>query len=278
MNTKTNDTAKINTIRASGGHADFGDSTPTLADVAPAGMAPSTGSQVTGITVIDLVEDLSSPGQIAVLRAIANGAICGAVFAQHQALTDDDEDRAEAAGFRAAQNAELYSFISDKIGPLVMTQYDRPMTLEQAIDFASSQARDNRVNEELPEEFLEMLGLSREAVKLIDATEQQKQKARSEKLRESIRLNAEAITADVASFIGTDSDNVVNELTAEQHVALYDKSSKALSKALTRLIAVRSRYDGALGEALLVSADIKIVDKAFRDFRKKNDSELRDAA
>lgn len=249
----------------------------TLGDIAPAGLAPSVGAQVSGATIFDVVEDLSSVGQVAVLRAVANGAICGAVFAQHQALTDDDEDRAEQAQQRAYQQAELYSYASDELAPLAMSQYDKAMTLEDALDFAGQQASDQRVPDELPDEFLEQLGISREALKLVDAQEQQKQKQRDAKLRESFRDRRDDIAAEVAGYIGGRSDNVVNDLVAEQHIALFNKAAKALSKRMTQLLAIRQRYDGALGEALLVSGDIKIVDKAFKHFRRENESETRAA-
>lgn len=286
MTTKTNsNNAKKNDNKASTGRSitierrdhEFAEQRPTLADIAPVGLAPSSPAQVTGATVFDILENLSSVGQVAVLRSLANGAICGAVFAQHQALVDDDAARAEAAQQRAYEQAELYTYLRDELGTMASSRWDAAMTLEEALDFASEQAR-SREMEDLPDEFLEQLGIDRKQLKLIDAQERLRQSQRDAKLRESVRSRRDAVKAELESYIGSDSSGITSSLTAEQHVSLYQKASRALSKRMAQLIAARGRYDGALAEALLISGDIKEIDKAFKHFRKENAGELRDAA
>src|SRR5690606_8495610 len=163
------------------------------------------------------------------------------------------------------------------LGTLAQNAFDKPMTLDEALDFAATTAAE-RKPEDLPAEVLEALGITAEQLKLIDATEQQKATQRSAKLRESIRELREDIRAEVASFIGTDSSEIVNQLTADQHQALLRKAVQKSQARMQQLIGSRARYSGALGEAMLLAGDIKTLDKALVDFTRANAGELRDAA
>lgn len=274
-------TRKSNVTQMATGH--FSDA-PAEESQALVGMEPSSPSQVTGATVFDVIPTLSSVGQITALRAIANGAIIAAVFAAHDALVyrdpdnvNADEDRAEKAALRMAQQAELYTYAFNELGTLAQNQFDSAMTLPQAIDFACTTAAE-RKPDELPEEVIQALGLTAEAVRLIDAQEQQKAVQRSTRLRESVREHAEGIAAEVRSFLGTESGAIVDLLTAEQHAGLLRKVTQKAQARMGQLIGSRSRYSGALGEAMLLSADINALDKATVAFVRANVGELRDAA
>lgn len=256
---------------------EFGTNDGERASDAPVGLAPSSPRQVSGATVFDVIPNLSSVGQITVLRAIANGALIASVFAAHDMLVTEDEERAEAARLRMAQQAELASHAALELGTLAQNAFDKPMTLDDALDFAATTAAE-RKPEDLPAEVLEALGITAEQLKLIDATEQQKAAQRSAKLRKSIRELREDIRAEVASFIGTDSSEVVNQLTADQHQALLRKAVQKSQARMQQLIGSRARYSGALGEAMLLASDIKTLDKALVGFTRANAGELRDVA
>ena len=73
-------------------------------------------------------------------------------------------------------------------------------------------------------------------------------------------------------------NEVVSRLVADQHRALYEKVAAKLQARMAQLIGMRSRYSGALGEALLLTSDIKDVDKAYVAFVKQNQGEFRAAA
>ena len=274
-------TRKSNVTSMSTGH--FTDRTGAEESNAPVGLAPTSAAQVSGPTVFDVVADLSSVGQITVLRAIGNSAIIQAVYSAHDALIlrasdEPDEERLQAAQQRLARSAQLYSYATTELGTLAQNRFDQAMTLDEAIDFAANSAAE-RKPDDLPAEVLEALGISAEQLKLIDAVEQQKAAQRAGKLRESIRDNADGIRAEVDSFIGTFSDEGVPEqLTAPQHQALLRKGVEKLQAQMSRLIGMRSRYSAALGEAMLIGSDVNAVDKALVQFTRANAGELRDAA
>ena len=272
---KTHTIRKNNVTKMSTGH--FSDEQGVEEGNAPVGLERTSAAQVSGATVFDVVGDLSSIGQITVLRAVANSAIVVAVFAAHDVLIQEDEERVEAARRRMAQNAEVYSYAATELGTLAQSPFDQPMTLEQALDFAVNTAAE-RKPDELPDEVVEALGLTMEQVKLIDAVEQQKAAKRSSQLRESIRDNRDGIAAELASFVGAHSDDVVNQLDANQHQALLRKAVQKSQARMGQLVGMRSRYSAALGEAMLLSADIKTLDKAFVAFTRANSGELRDVA
>lgn len=246
---------------------------------APCGNAPSTAEQVSGTTVFDIIPRLSSVGQITALRSIANGAIISAVYAAHDAVTVTDEDRELAARVRMAQQAELYSYAAAELQTLASTPYDLPMSIDQAVEFAESSAAAQKPDK-LPQEVLDALGIDEAQLAVIDALEQQRAVQRAADLRQSIRDNREAILAEVNSFVDVSGapNEVVSRLVADQHRALYEKVAAKLQARMAQLIGMRSRYSGALGEALLLTSDIKDVDKAYVTFVKKNQGEFRAAA
>lgn len=274
-------TRKSNVTSMATGH--FTDRSGAEESNAPVGLAPTTPEQVSGPTVFDVVGDLSSVGQIVILRSIANSAIIQAVYSAHDALVlrnaeDSDDEKIAAATARLARSAQLYSHATTELGTLAQNRFDQPMTLAEAVDFAANSATE-RKPEELPAEVLEALGITAEQLKLIDAVEQQKAAQRASRLRESIRENVEGITAEVNSFIGTFSDiDVTEQLTAPQHQALLRKGVEKLQAQMSRLIGMRSRYSAALGEAMLIGQDVKAIDKALVQFTRANIGELRDAA
>lgn len=287
---KTHTIRKNNVTKMSTGH--FSDDRAAEDTGAPVGLERTSAAQVSGPTVFDVVSDLSSVGQITVLRAVANSAIVVAVFAAHDWLIYDGPredngalsaaqldalERWEQAGVRMGRQAELYSYAATELGTLAQSPFDQPMSLEQALDFAVNTAAE-RKPDELPDEVVEALGLTHEQVKLIDAVEQQKAAKRSSQLRESIRDNRDGIAAELASFVGAHSEDVVNQLDANQHQALLRKAVQKSQARLGQLVGMRSRYSAALGEAMLLSADVKTLDKAFVAFTRANIGELRDAA
>lgn len=295
MNTQTNiENAQTNTVRASGGHADF-DQRPTLGDVAPAGLSPSTAKQVTGATVFDIIDELSSTGQIVALRSLANGALYAAIMHAHTKVTWDGPtqddgtlsipeqrrlDYYESLTGRLNQQVCLYTYASNLLSPLAATQFDEPMDFDTTFDFAANNASQaDRGDAEMPDELLEALGITRAQLKLIDAAEEKKRAERDAKLRESLREHRAVIEAEVGSLAYSPGDDaVVDTFTADQHVAMFRKVADKLRGRVNQLVAIRNRYEGALGEAMLISADAKTVDKAYVQFARKNQSELRDAA
>lgn len=257
---------------------EFGDGTKPQAD-APLGLQSSDPSSVTGPNAFTAIDELSSVGRIVGLRAIANSGICAAVFAALRFLTEEDTEKAEEARKAMVTQAELHSLAASELQTFALTKYDQPMTLQDAIQFASSNASDQRVNPELPEEFLKELGISVGQLALIDAEERRKQVARDTKLREQFRANADDIAAEVHGHIDLlHADyRVLDGLNIVQHQALMQKVAKKLGARVGQLLAIRAKYDGALTDALMVSGDVKTFDKQYTAFCKANRGELDEA-
>lgn len=258
---------------------------------APLGSAASTAAQVTGATVFDTVDEMSSIGQITALRALANGAICAAVFMANDYLSyDGPKDdtgtlsiaeldalaRWEALPRRMNQQADLYSWSAARLLVLRASKYDEPMKLGEAIEFAATSAGLNRQGDDLPDEVLEALGLTRAQLAVIDAEERRKQAARDAALREQVRTNSADIAGELGSLIDTlhPNDAVLESFTADQHANLYRKVGRKLSARMSQLLGMRSRYDGALADAMLVSGDVRTLDKAQVAFLRANEGEL----
>lgn len=234
-----------------------------------------------------VIEELSLPGQKVSLRAIANSAICGLVFLAHtyttwDGPTHDDGELAPADIKRLefferlphliSQKAELYTVASMRLEPLCASAYDRPMTLDDALDFAANAAA-SQMPADLPDELLEQLGISRAQLKLIDEAEHKRRAQQDAKLRESVRVNLKAIEHEVAHHLNRagvdDEQDVIDALDTATHAALFAKVAQKLSKGMTDALAKRDRYDSGLADAMLISADIKAWDKAQRAFLKQ---------
>lgn len=258
---------------------------------APLGTERSTASQVSGTTVFDVVDELSSVGQITALRAMANGAICTAVFIANDYLSYDgprqdtggliaseiaELDRWERLPARMTQQTDLYGWAAARLQVLSSGRYDNPMTLGEAIEFAATSAGLNRGDDTLPDEVLEALGMSRAELAVIDAEERRKQALRDQALRSQVRSNAGEIAGELGSMIDVlhATDDVLDSFVADQHVALYRKVARKLSARMAQLLGMRGRYDGAIGDAMLVSADVRTVDKAMTQFLRANEGEL----
>lgn len=234
-----------------------------------------------GPTVFDAIEAMSSVGQITGYRAIANGAICGGVFAINDSLMlqDDDVVKSDEARFRAAQQIELYLLAKDRLEERAITKFDLAMSLEDAIDFAAKNAAGQRELTDLPDEVLKAIGIGRGELSLIDATEKQKQLQRDAKLRASLQTNERQIRAELQGFIDNGfTENVPDQLNAQQHLGLFNKLAKKLSGRVRQVLGIRDRYDGALGDAMLLSADIRELDKQYVAFTRRNKEELRETA
>mgnify|MGYP007112196604 CR=1 FL=1 len=259
---------------------------------APAGRGHSTARQVTGPTVFDAIEDLSSVGQITAYRSLANGALCGAVFAINERLTwtgpTEDNGQLGARGLvalaryerlapRIGQMIDLHNFAALQLAPLIGdSAFDASMTLDEAIDFACNNAGLNQDRDALPAEVLEALGLSALEVAAIDAEEATKRAAEGVKLRASFRENADAIKAELENQIdlALGSDDVTTSFNAMQHRAMLQKTQRKLATRLKNLVAARNRYSGAISDAMLISADVRALDKAFVHFCRANAGEL----
>lgn len=234
-----------------------------------------------GATAFDAIEAMSSVGQITSYRAVANGAICGAVFAINDSLMlqDEDDEKSDEARFRSAQQIELYLVAKDKLENLAITKFDMAMSLDDAIDFASKNAAGQRELTDLPDEVLKAIGIGRGELTLIDATEKQRQLQRDAKLRASLQTNERQIRAELLSLIDNGfTDGVMDQLNAQQHLGLYNKLAKKLSGRVRQVLGIRDRYDGALGDAMLLSADIRELDKQYVAFTRRNKEELRETA
>lgn len=237
-----------------------------------------------------VIEDLSLPGQKVALRAIANSAICGLVFLAHtftswDGPTHDDGELAPADIKRLefferlphliSQKAELYTVAAMRLAPLAMSMFDKPMSLDDALDFAANAAA-SQMPGDLPDELLEQLGISRAQLKLIDEAEHKRRVQQDVKLRESVRVNLAAIRHEVEHHLnraGDDEQAVIDALDTATHAALFGKVAAKLSRGLTDALAKRDRYDGALADAMLISGDIRFWDKAQRRFLKEIDGD-----
>lgn len=283
--------AMDNSRRASGGVAFAPES---VESDAPEGQKPSTAEQVSGNTLFDEVFNLSSVGQVQVLRTIANGALYAAIMIAHDQVSWDgptDDDGAlndgeirrleyfEALPARLAQQTALYEYAAKELLPLAQTQFDRPMTFDDMFDFVSKNASRRNDSDELPDEVLEALGVTRAQLRLIDAEESKKQQAKDADLRASITAHRSNIEREVGPLVPDQgNDEVVSTLTPQQHANLLGKAAKKLQSRIAQLLALRSRYEGALGEAMLISHDAKTLDQAYASFARRNAAELRDAA
>lgn len=263
---------------------------------APAGRGPSVARQVTGPTVFDVIEDMSSIGQISSWRSLANGSLCGVVFALNERMnwdgpTEDNGQlgvrgllalaRYEQLGPRIGRLIDLHNYAALQLAPLIGdSTFDACMTLDDAIEFASNNAGMNREQDQLPAEVLAALGLSREDLAVIDAEEATRQAIAGQKLRQSVRDNSEAIRAELVNQIdiALGNDEVTTTYNAMQHRSMLQKTQKNLAKRLKQLIAARSRYTSAISDAMLLSADVRALDKAFVAFCRANSGELNETA
>lgn len=258
------------------------------------GQEDSTAAQVNGNTLFDEVFNLSSVGQVQALRTVANGALYAAIMIAHDRVswdgpTVDDgtlsENEArrlefyEALPRRLSQQCALYEYACKELEPLVQSQFDEPMDFETMFDFVANNASRRNDSDELPDEVLEALGITRAQLRIIDAGEQQRQAQKDTELRASIRAHKGVIQSEVGHLSAEFGNaEVCSTLTAQQHANLLQKVVKKLQGRVNQLLAIRQRYDGALGEAMLISADAKTLDKAYAAFVRRNSSELRDAA
>lgn len=261
---------------------------------APPGLEPSAASQVSGNTVFDEVFNLSRIGQLTVLRSMANSALYSAIMAAHTRVSWDgpteDDGTLNAAELkrlayyeslpaRINQQRALYEYAAKEVSALSSSEFDEPMDFDTMFDFAANNASQQSVNDDLPDEVLEALGITRAQLKLIDADEQRRQAHRDAKLRASLRELKGSIAAEIGGLVpDLGNDEVTTTFTAEQHVKLYEKAVKKLQAKMAQLLSIRHRYEDALGDAMLLANDAKTLDKAYVAFLRRNSSELRDAA
>lgn len=261
---------------------------------APLGMDPSTPAQVSGNTVFDEVFNLSRIGQIVVLRALANGALYSAIMAAHSRVSwdgptvDTGELNAqelkrltyfEGLPARINQQRALYEFCAKECSVLSSSEFDQPMDFDTTFTFAATNASQQNVNDDLPDEVLEALGITRAQLRLIDADEQRRQAHRDAELRASLKELRGSIASEVGALVPEmGNDEVTTSFTAEQHSRLFEKAVKKLQGRMSQLLGMRSRYEDALGDAMLLASDVKTMDKAFVAFRRRNEVEMREAA
>lgn len=261
---------------------------------APLGLDPSAASQVSGNTVFDEVFNLSSVGQLTVLRSMANSALYSAIMAAHTRVSWDgptEDDGAlnaaelkrlayyESLPARINQNRALYEYAAKEAFALSSSEFDAPMDFDTMFDFACTNASQQNANDDLPDDVLEALGITRAQLKLIDTDEQKRQARRDADLRASLKDLRGPIAAEIGGLVpDLGNDEVTESFTAEQHVKLYEKAVKKLQAKMAQLLGIRHRYDGALGDAMLLASDVKTLDKAYVAFRRRNSAELRDAA
>lgn len=284
---RKNNVASLNTADRSVLNPAEADHIDTHSESSPVGLDPASSAQLGGPNVFDAIARMSSVGQITALRAIANSAIIVACYNAHDMLiaaadtTDEANDRHELSTSRMVLNVELYSYTCELLNPLATTRFDRAMTLAEALDFASTTATE-RAPGDLPPEVCDALGISPEQLAVIDAAEKQRQIVRNTQLRESLRAHRDEIEAEIKAWlrVGEDTtlDGLIEKLTPEQHAALFRKVIDKLGQRFNQLLAQRARYSGAIGDALLISADRKDTDKLYTAFVRANESELRYAA
>lgn len=301
MGLALSDALTKNEIREENAHAALAHQDHAFADTedepgthAPLGLDPSAASQVSGNTIFDEVFNLSSIGQLTVLRSMANSALYSAIMAAHSRVTwdgpTDDTGALNAAELkrlayfeslpaRINQQRALYEYAAKEASHLSSSEFDAPMDFDTMFDFACTNASQQTANDDLPDDVLEALGITRAQLKLIDADEQKRQAKRDSDLRASLKEMRSSIAAEVGGLVpDLGNDEVTTSFTAEQHVRLYEKAVKKLQDRMAQLLGIRHRYDGALGDAMLLASDVKTLDKAYVAFRRRNSSELRNAA
>lgn len=238
-----------------------------------------------GLTVFDTIPELSLVGQIVAYRSIANSSIVTAIYLAHEMnmLDRAEEEKFEDLRSKLAQRCELYNYAAKLCLGLTSNQYDAPMTVETAYEFARDSAVAQK-NPDLPDEVLEMIGISRTQLRVIDAEEERKQAKLAAELRTSIRDNEQGILAEIASFIPApggeetgDFETLMQYLPVQAHANLFEKVAAKLGAQMQRLLAIRSRYSGALADVMLISGDVKTLDKERASFLRQNAGALRDA-
>lgn len=227
-----------------------------------------------GPNVFDAISSMSHVGQVTAYRAIGNSAICCAVYNCFNFLDSDCDD--EIAEQLMRQNVELYDFCGTELETLAATKFDRPLTVEDAVKFIASNATASLNLDTLPNDVLEALDITPEQLKLIDAKAKEAQAKRNIKLRESMSQKADAITKELNATVGSGTEHVVDQLTAQRHANLFQKVSIKLKAKQMQVLGVRDRYQGALSDAMLLSNDIRELDKAYVNFLRRNAGDLRD--
>lgn len=292
------DAAEINAYaaRVEQNHLFADTACPTTNDEpdAPLGMEPSTAHAVSGNTLFDEVYSLSGPGQIVVFRSLANSALYSAIMNAHTrcawdgpteddgALTPQESKRLDyylSLPRRIQQSRELYEYAAKELLTLSTSEFDEPMSFDTMFKFVASNATQRNIVDDMPDELLEAFGITRAQLRLIDADEQKRQAKKDAELRASIsqlRSSIEIEVGGIAPELG--SADITEQLTAEQHIRLFTKAISKLQARITQLIGLRHRYDGALGDAMILATDVKALDKASINFRRRNAAEIRDAA
>lgn len=239
--------------------------------------------------VFGCIDELSLPGQRVALRAIANSAVCSAVFLAHSytswdgpthdtgELTESEMrqlDYYERLPSMLSERAELYSIAYNRYSPMAQGPRDMPMSLKDAIEFATTRGG-STPSPDLPDELLEQLGITRAQLRLIDEAESKRRERQDAQLREAIKENVASITSEIESEFRVvnrgdfDEQEAIERLPVKANAALFDKISKKLGEGMGRAIAQRARNQNALGEAMLLSGDIKLWDKIHRAFLKE---------
>jgi hypothetical protein len=246
--------------------------------------ASNTTAEVnSGGDVFAIIPDMSRVGQVTSYRALANGAIAAAIYIAHDLLGLDREEgeKFDELNGRLVKQCELYNIALGECGTLAQSDFEMPMDFDTMFDLlANSSAQ--RKSAELPDEVLEALGITRSQLRLIDAEGERERQARDQALRASLRDNADGIRAEVESIMGsTDAADVsqfLDSLDVNTHAALFRKLYDKLSAAQHRALKNRDRYSAGLSDAMLLTSDIKIADKANTAFLRRNAGALRDVA
>lgn len=221
-----------------------------------------------GPNVFDALQGMSHVGQITGYRAIGNSAICCAVYNANNYLESDLED--EIAQQLMAQNVELYDFCVNEINTLATTKFDQPLSIEDAVAFVASNATARLNLDALPDDILDALDITKEQLALIDAKAKEAQARRNTKLRETMHDRKDALVAELKALAGSGSEHVVDQLTPQRHESLFQKVSIKLKAKQMQVIGLRDRYQGALSDAMLLTGDIKELDRAFVAFLRHN--------
>lgn len=245
-----------------------------------------------GNDVFTAIENLSVVGQVTGYRALANSAVCGAVFLSNTLLswdgpTDDTGELTptelrqlefyQSLPQRICAKAELYDVACDRLLGVAQSDFDKPMSLEDAIDFAATQST-AQVPAELPQEILEALGITKAQLALIDSQETQRRQAEVKKLRASVQINRAGIASQVGSYLSTahSEQDVIAQIDVDTMGGLYQKVSQKLSGGIGRALAKRDRYENALGDAMMLSRDLPTLDASYKAFLKETRGASRD--
>lgn len=230
-----------------------------------------------GETVFDVIEDLGTIAQRNAIRTIANTTLARSLFGWNFYFEAQDRPTITPESLLGAQRqAQMFGDLSEHFATecrvLGDNPYDQRMTPSAMFDLLVS--GDAKAYDSAEEQFEALLTYR-------DLSDIERAKLRAER---KLDLQRSAITqqqnmrerrsAVLAEYSGAKAHFATDQLTAKQHLALFEKVYDKLRSAANRVTKAVGKYENAASDAIELEQAARIVDKASIAFRRRNRDEL----